>query len=509
MRKKQKLLPKDTFFQPYMARGEALTYDQIRLRTGYSELDAGDANITSQFSRHLALKIPILSAAMDTVTEYKMAIVMAKAGGLGIIHRGLAPDDQVEQVKRVKFHLNGLIEKPICVSIVDRVETITARREEKGWSFSSFPVLNDFGEVLGLVTRNDFDFCTDSTLMAGAIMTPFDELVTAPPKTSLQQAYEKMRKAGKKILLLVGRDRKLAGMYVWSDLKRLVHDSSSIFTVDAAGHLRVGAAIGTREAELDRAQLLVEAKCDVLVIDTAHGDSKNVYDILRRLKRQYPTVDIVVGNVSEPDSAKRLLQAGADGIKIGQGPGSICSTRIVTGIGCPQATAVYACAKIARGSGVPVCADGGINQSGDVPIALALGAHTVMLGRLLAGTTEAPGTIIDTPKGRFKLYRGMGSLSAMQESQASRDRYRQGNDKRKLVPEGVESLIPHQGNVADVLQKMVGGLQGGMGYVGARTIAELHRVANFHFMGEAGARESAPHDVNIIDPASTERLRQT
>jgi IMP dehydrogenase len=414
-------------------------------------------------------------------------------------------------VKRVKLHMNGRVAKPICARAGETIAEIIARREEnritKSWKFSSFPVLNAENRVIGLITQTDFDFCTDRSLTARDIMTPFKDLVVASPKTTLLGAYRIMQKARKKILLLISKDHKLAGMYVWTDVERLINNSSAIFNVDDAGHLRVGAAIGTGVDEIERAEKLIEAKCDVLIIDTAHGDSKNVFDTLRTLKRNYPEVDIVAGNVTEADSAKRLAKAGADGVKVGQGPGSICTTRTIAGVGCPQATAVYQCAKALRGSGVPVCADGGINEPGDIAIAIGLGAHTVMLGRLLAGTTESPGDVHDTQKGQYKMYRGMGSISAMRESRASRERYRQGSDKRKLVAEGVEGLIPFVGDLADVLVKMVGGLRAGMGYIGAHSIVQFHKRVNFRSMGAAGYAESAPHDITIIDPSSTERWR--
>lgn len=511
MPKKQLLLPKDRFFNDYQRRRQALTYNEVRLALGHSNVNPADAEVSSFFSRHVPVHIPIISSAMDTVTEFKMGIAIAKEGGLGIIHRGFNPAEQVEHVKRVKLHMNGRVAKPICARAEETVGDIIARRDEnrimKGWGFSSFPVLNAQDRVIGLVTQTDFDFCTDHSRRVEDIMTPFKELIIASPQTSLIQAYRLMQRARKKILLLIGKNHKLAGMYVWTDVERLVNGSSAIFNVDAAGHLRIGAAVGTGSDEIDRAELLIAAKCDVLVIDTAHGDSGNVFDTLRKLKRLHPEVDVVVGNVVEPAAARRLVRAGADGVKVGVGPGSICSTRTVAGVGTPQATAVYQCAKAIRGSGVPICADGGINEAGDIPIAIGLGAHTVMLGRLLAGTTESPGTVQDTPKGRYKMYRGMGSISAMRESRASRERYRQGTDKRKLVAEGVEGLIPYVGDLADVIVKMVGGLRAGMGYVGARTVAQLQAQANYYSMSSAGYAESAPHDITIIDPSNTERWR--
>jgi IMP dehydrogenase len=303
--------------------------------------------------------------------------------------------------------------------------------------------------------------------------------------------------ARKKVLPLVTRG-KIAGMYVLSDLKRVRADGANVFNVDKKGHLVVGAAIGAGDEECERAAELIKAGCDVIVIDTAHGDSKNVLDTLKKLKRIHPGTDIVAGNVSEGASAKRLAKAGADGIKVGQGPGSICTTRIVAGIGCPQVTAVYNCALAVRGSGVPICADGGIRHPGDITIAIGLGADCVMLGKNLAGTTESPGKLKDTRQGKMKTYRGMGSLGAMQDSKAARARYGQGNVALdKVIPEGVESLIPYAGDLKDVLHQLVGGLRSGMGYTGSRTLQELQRKANFHRLSGAGLRESHPHDVTV------------
>lgn len=495
-------MKKDAFFKMMAESGMALAYDDLRLKTGYSETNPADAILTSRFSRNVPLNVPIVSAAMDTVTEVFMAIAMAKNGGLGIIHRALAFEAQASQVKRVKLHLNGCIENPICVNINDTISEIEERRHRNGFSFNSFPVLDNEGKVVGLITQNDFDLANDNALPAGKMMTPFADLVTAKSDTTLKQAYDLLRQARKKVLPLLNESGGIAGMYALSDVKRLLEGSSTLFNVDQDGHLRVGAAIGANEHELERATALIEAGCDVLVVDTAHGNSKNVYTIIKKLKTQYPQVDIVAGNVSEGDSAKHLAMAGVDGVKVGQGPGSICTTRIVAGIGCPQATAVYECAKALRGTGVPTCADGGIKNSGDVPIALGLGADSVMLGRVLAGTDEAPGEIRDTPQGRVKVYRGMGSLPALKASRASRERYRQNDDITKLVPEGIESVVPYDGKVAYVLVKYVGGLRSGMGYVGADTIAELQEKANFWRISTAGLTESHPHDVIITDSSA-------
>ena len=496
------IMKKDDFFRKIEGFGLALTYDDVRLKSGLSKVAPKDVSTDTRFSRNIKLKCPIVSAAMDTVTESGMAIAMAKLGGLGIIHKAMTPEEQSAEVRRVKSYLNCLIEEPVCISEKDTIGQIKEHREALGLSFHSFPVLDEAGKFAGLLTRNDFDMSLNDKVTAKEAMTPFKKLITAPKGTSPKKAYEILCKARKKVLPLINRNNSLAGMYVLSDLKRLISGETNLFNVDKTGHLLVGAAIGTGVDESRRADLLVKAGCDVLVIDTAHGDSQNVYDALCRVKKMHPKCDVVVGNVSEGESAKRLAKAGADGIKVGQGPGSICTTRIVAGIGCPQVTAVYNCAKAVRGMDIPICADGGIRNSGDITIAIGAGADCVMLGRALAGTTETPGQIKDTPRGRIKIYRGMGSMAAMQASRASRERYLQGEvPKGKLVPEGVESVVHYQGDVADVLVRQVGGLRSGMGYVGAETIKELQEKADFHRISVAGLSESHPHDVIISDDA--------
>lgn len=491
---------KDKFFEKMEALGLALTFDDVRLKSGYSETDPTSASIESLFSRRVPLKTPIVSAAMDTVTESPMAIAMAKLGGLGIIHRGLDPETQASQVRKVKLHLNGLIEVPITVTEDVTIEEILNKREEKNYNFHSFPVVDGTNKLLGIITRNDFDLATENTLKAKDVMTPISQLISSDKNTTSEEAYKIMLQAKKKSLPLIDNEGKLCGMYVFSDVQRLLSVNLTSYNIDKNGHLRVGAAVGIGKDALERAELLSKAGVDVIVIDTAHGDSKNVYETLKELKNLYPQIDIVAGNVSEGASAKRLVEAGADGIKVGQGPGSICTTRIVAGIGCPQVTAVYNCAKAIEGSGVPICADGGIKHSGDLPIALGAGASSVVLGRSLAGTTETPGTIKDTPQGRFKIYRGMGSLGAMRSSKASRERYRQEKVSiDKVVPEGVESIVPYQGDVENVIHKMIGGLRSGMGYVGATSITALQEKADYHRISNAGLAESHPHDVSITD----------
>lgn len=475
--------------------GLALTFDDLRLRTDYSEVLPDEVDVSSKFSRNVGSKIPIIGAAMDTVTEYALAIELAKLGGIGVIHKNLDIGEQAAQVARVKYHLNGLIDNPICVFEDETVSAILSRREEKEYRFHSFPVLDRDRKLVGIITENDFDLCTHPDLKAKQIMT--SSLLTAKVGTTLDEAYDLMRNEKKKALPLVDDQRVLQGMYVFSDVKRIKERSAVMYNVDKRGQLIVAAAVGTGEEALERVARLHENKVDVIVIDTAHGDSKRVYETLKQIKRAY-NLDVVVGNVSVGASAKRLVAAGADGVKVGQGGGSICTTRIIAGIGRPQVSAIYDCAMEIDGSGVPICADGGLRSSGDITIAIGAGAHSVMMGSMLAGTAEAPGKIISVDGGQWKTYRGMGSLGAMQERKGSRERYNQGNKKgNKLVPEGVEGAVPYKGSLADVMIQYMGGLRSGMGYVGAASIEELRKRGDFDRITSAGFKESHPHDIKI------------
>src|SRR3989344_6899902 len=436
--------------------GLALTFDDVRLRTGYAEVMPDEVNLESKFSRNVGLKIPIVSAAMDTVTEYGLAIELAKLGGIGVIHRSLSIEDQADHVARVKHHLNGLIEKPICVYEDEKVQDILAKREEKGYSFHSFPVLSREEKLVGIVTGNDFEFSEGHSLKVRDIMST--ELLSAPRDTTIDKAHDLMRDKKKKIIPLITENGGVAGMYVFSDVKRIKTRSAETYNVDSRGQLRVAAAIGTGDEALERVERLSK-RVDVIVIDTAHGDSKSVIDTLREIKRNY-SLDVVVGNVSIGESAKRLVEAGADGIKVGQGPGSICTTRVIAGVGRPQVSAVYDCAKAIAEYGVPICADGGLRSSGDIPVAIAAGAHSVMMGSMLAGTEEAPGNIIFAEGRQWKSYRGMGSIGAMEKSKSSRERYlQQQTGKNQLVPEGVEGLVPYKGRLAEVILQYAGGLR--------------------------------------------------
>ncbi|MEK9151680.1 MAG: IMP dehydrogenase [Patescibacteria group bacterium] len=494
----------DVFFTKMDRLGIALTYGDVRLKTNYSDIVPSETSLVTRFSQNVPLNVPIVSAAMDTVTEAKMAIALATHGGLGIIHKNLSPREQARQVNRVKLYLNGLIESPICVDANDTISHVLTMREKQGYTFHSFPVIEN-GRLVGLLTRNDFDFAQNQTQPVHEVMTPQAELITAPAGTSINQAYEQMESKKKKLLPLLNDRGEVTGLYVLSDLKRIRSDQS-IHNVDKDGHLRVAAAVGVGEGALERAELLAAKGCDVFVVGTAHGDSENVCDAVKELKHLYPHIDVVAGNVSRGEAAKRLADVGADGILVGQGPGSICTTRIVAGIGCPQVTAVYECAEALRGTGIPVCADGGIGNSGDIVVALGVGAQSVILGRLLAGTEEAPGTTRMINGTKVKEYRGMGSLGAMQDSVASREQYRQdATPAEKLVPEGVESVVPFMGSVRDVLDQYLGGVRSGMGYVGARTVAELAARAELIRITSSGLAESHPHDVVIVKDAPNYR----
>jgi IMP dehydrogenase len=494
---------KDAFFTKMEALGLALTFDDVLLRTGHAEVMPDQVSLNSWFSRSIPLHVPLVSAAMDTVTEHDLAIAIAKQGGLGIIHRQLSPEDQAAEVARVKYHLNGMIIKPICVRPEDTIQSLLARREEKQWTFHSFPVTDENNRLVGILTGNDFDLCDDPSLPVKDVMTP--SVFDAPQGTTLEQAYRLMKQHQCKVLPVVDRERRVVGLYTLSDVKRILSGLNKINNVDERGQLRVGAAVGVGDESLQRVELLHRENVDVIVLDSAHGDSKPVLTALRTIKAAFPTLDVVAGNISEPESALRLIEAGADGIKIGQGPGSICTTRKVAGIGCPQVTAVYACARVAAEHRIPICADGGIRYSGDILIALATGAASVMVGSLFAGTKEAPGPVTFLQGRQWKIYRGMGSLGALQASAASRERYRQSG--KHFVPEGIEGLVPYKGELAEILPQYIGGLRNGMGYVGAASIGELHSKADFLRITPAGDKESHPHDVMIAKEAPNYPLR--
>ena len=485
---------KDFFFADMKAQHEALTFDDVLLATGYTEIEPSEARLETRFSRNVSLQIPLVSAAMDTVTEHKMAIEMARLGGLGIIHRNLTPEQQAREVARVKHFLHGFIAKPICVSENQTIEEILRMKDGKGYGFNTFPVLDGDGKFAGILTGNDFEMCLDRTLPAREVMTR--NALIASEGILLDDAYKEMQEAKKKVLPVLNSEGRVVGLYTWKDVNR-VSSKKVGYNVDVNGQLRVGAAIGVLDSAFSRVPGLMQEGVDVIVVDTAHADTKKVYETLHILKRDYSSLDVVVGNISSASSAKRLLDAGADGIKVGQGGGSICTTRIIAGTGCPQVTAVYQCASSVD---IPVCSDGGIRYSGDIVIALAAGAGCVMVGNLLAGTDEAPGDIEFKDGRQWKSYRGMGSLGAMQSNAGSRERYKQ-SATGPLIPEGVEGLVPYRGKVAEVIAQHLGGIRSGMGYIGASNILRLQEIAEFTRVSAAGRDESHPHSITITKEA--------
>lgn len=466
---------------------EGITFDDVLLVPNLSEILPSEADTAALFSRRVKLSIPLVSAAMDTVTESGLAIALARHGGIGVIHKNLSIEGQVREVDLVKRSANGVIEDPITLppeATVGQARSIMSEHH-----ISGLPILEG-GRVVGILTDRDLRFQYESNLPVSAIMTR--ALVTAKPGTTLDEARDILHKNKIEKLLLVDEQLHLKGLITIKDIKGLVEYPDA--AKDSRGRLRVAAAIGVNDDE--RAAELVKAGVDVLVVDTAHGHTANVLNAIRRLKSRHD-VDVVAGNIATADAARALIDAGADAIKVGIGPGSICTTRIVAGVGVPQVTAVLDCAAVARVAGVPMIADGGIRHSGDIVKALAAGASTVMLGGLFAGTEESPGEMV-THKGRtYKQVRGMGSLGAM--AAGSADRYRQSDvkEKRKFVPEGVEGIVPYKGRLADLVYQLVGGLRSGMGYVGARTLDDMFVRARFIKISSAALRESHPHDLEI------------
>ncbi|MDD5698505.1 MAG: IMP dehydrogenase [Victivallaceae bacterium] len=478
---------------------EGLTFDDVSLITRYSDFLPNEANVASCFSRRVKLNIPFISAAMDTVTESKMAIEMARLGGLGIIHKNLSVERQSEEIRKVKTYLNGIIKSPITFRPDQTVAEMLEAKRLHGYPFSGFPIVEADGALIGIITARDLKFLTDYNVKIGAVMNKCE--IVAPDGLSMQNAYQLMLngKVGK--LPTVDAAGKLTGLYSFQDVKSLIINEQPQYNRDAHHQLRAGAAVGPYDEE--RIEALINAGADVLVVDTAHGDSKGVIETVAWAKKVYgDRVDIVAGNIATSDAAKALANAGADGIKVGIGPGSICTTRVVAGVGVPQVTAVYE-ARRGAGSDIPVIADGGIKQSGDVAKALAVGASCVMMGSALAGTSESTGEVTLHHGRRFVIYRGMGSLEAMKNGKASRERYGQADvdDDKKLVPQGIEGLVPFRGPVADVIHQFVGGLKYSLGYCGARTVEELRKTARLVRVSSAGLREAHPHDIIMLKDA--------
>lgn len=475
---------------------EGLTFDDVLLIPNYSEVLPHETSLRTRLTKNLWLNMPLISAGMDTVTEAEMAIAMARNGGIGVIHKNMSIQEQAEEVTKVKRSQNFVISKPIYLSADHYVYEAEALMTK--YKISGVPITNEDGTLVGILTNRDLRFETNHNRKIDEVMTR-EGLVTAPVGTTLEASKAILQKHRIEKLPLVDADFKLSGLITIKDIEKAIQFPDA--AKDEKGRLLVAAAIGTSKDTLERVEVLVQAGVDVLVVDTAHGHSKGVIDHLKNIKAAYPKVDIIAGNVATPEATVALIEAGADAVKIGIGPGSICTTRIVAGVGVPQITAIADCAEAAKPYGVPVIADGGLKYSGDVIKALAVGAHTCMMGSILAGCKESPGAMELYQGRKFKVYRGMGSIGAMQ--QGSKDRYFQEGktEAKKLVPEGVEGRVAYKGEVADTLFQLVGGVQQGMGYCGAKDIEVLHETARFIRITGAGLKESHPHDIYITKEA--------
>ena len=476
--------------------GEGLTYDDVLLVPNFSSVLPREVNIQTKFSRNITLNVPIVSAAMDTVTESSMAIAMAQEGGIGVLHKNMSIEQQAAKVRRVKRAESGMIIDPVTLPLDSTVAD--AKNAMKEYGIGGIPIVDADKKLKGIVTNRDLRFEKTGTRPIVEVMT-FENLVTAAAGTSLSEAEIILQ--GHKIekLPVVDANNVLVGLITFRDITKLTQ--KPIANKDVYGRLRVAAAIGVTGDAVQRAEALVNAGVDALIIDTAHGHTQGVVNILKEIKEKFTTIDVIVGNIATPEAAKFLVENGADGVKVGIGPGSICTTRIVAGVGFPQFSAVLEVAAAIKGSGVPVIADGGIRYTGDIPKALAAGADCVMLGSLLAGTMESPGETIIFEGRKFKSYRGMGSVEAMQEG--SKDRYFQDveDDVKKLVPEGIVGRVPYKGELNESMQQFIGGLRAGMGYCGAKDVPTLQETGRFVRITASGINESHPHNVTITKEA--------
>ncbi|MGV3637143.1 MAG: IMP dehydrogenase [Flavobacteriales bacterium] len=475
--------------------GEGLTYDDVLLIPAYSEVLPREVDIRSWFTRNIRLNIPVVSAAMDTVTGAELAIAIAQQGGIGVIHKNQSIAEQAAEVRRVKRSESGMIMDP--VKLDEKALVVDALKLMAEHKIGGIPVVDGADRLVGIVTNRDLRFEKKMQRPVAEVMTR-ERIITALPDTSMAQAEDILQEHKIEKLPVVNGEGKLVGLITYKDIIKLKQRPNAC--KDRLGRLRVAAAVGVTRDTLDRARALVEAGVDALVIDTAHGHSRGVLDMLREVKAQLADVDVIVGNVATAEAAKMLVEAGADAVKVGIGPGSICTTRVIAGVGVPQLTAVMDCAAALEGSGVPVIADGGIRYTGDIVKAMAAGAGTVMIGSMFAGVEESPGETVIYEGRRFKTYRGMGSIEAMQ--QGSKDRYFQDaeDDIKKLVPEGISGRVPYKGRLAEVVHQLVGGLRAGMGYCGASDMEAL-KQARFIRITSAGVRESHPHDVHITREA--------
>ena len=484
--------------------GKALTFDDVLLVPAFSQVLPKDTSLATHFSRQITLNLPLVSAAMDTVTEARLAIAIAQEGGIGIVHKNLTVAEQAAQVAKVKRYESGVLRDPVVITPETKVRQVLELSEELG--VSGFPVV-DAGKVAGIVTGRDLRFESRYDIAVREIMTPRERLITVPDGTTPEEAKALLNKHKLERLLVVNDAFELKGLITVKDITKQLNFPNA--ARDLAGHLRVGAAVGVGEGTEERVEALVKAGVDAIVVDTAHGHSKGVIERVSWVKQNFPQVEVVGGNIATGAAARALVDAGADAVKVGIGPGSICTTRIVAGVGVPQITAIDNVASALQGSGVPLIADGGIRFSGDIAKAIAAGASCVMMGGMFAGTEEAPGEVILFQGRSYKSYRGMGSIGAMQ--QGSADRYFQestsGNPNAdKLVPEGIEGRVPYKGSMVAIVYQMAGGLRASMGYCGCANIDEMRNRAEFVEITSAGIRESHVHDVQITKEAPNYRL---
>ena len=481
---------------------EALTFDDVILSPRYSEVLPSEVDVSVRLTRCINLNIPILSAAMDTVTEFRTSIAMAQEGGIGIIHRNLSIPAQAGEVERVKKYESGMIVNPLTVRPGTRVSEALEIMVEN--DISGLPVVKSDNTLHGIITNRDIRFEKNMDLKIDKVMTPKKELVTVKEGTTLLEAKELLHKFKIEKLPVVDDSFKLRGLITMKDIEKIEKFPKA--SKDVMGRLLVGAAVGVDKHSQERVDELVAAGCDVIVVDTAHGHSKRVLDSLAHIRKKYPEIDLVAGNIATSEAAEDLIKAGADCLKVGVGPGSICTTRVIAGIGVPQITAIRKVCSVAKKHDIPVIADGGIKYSGDITKALAAGADSVMIGNLLAGSDEAPGEVVLYQGRTYKVYRGMGSIEAMRAG--SRDRYAQDDEmmEAKLVPEGIEGRVPYRGNIGAIVYQLVGGLRAGMGYTGSATIKELQEKAKFVKITNAGLQESHVHDIVITKESPNYRI---
>lgn len=481
----------------------ALTFDDVLLVPAHSEVLPDAVQLQTHLTKEVSLNIPLMSAAMDTVTEHETAIAMAINGGLGVIHKNMTIAEQAEQVQWVKRAMTGVVQDPVTITSTLTLATVQEKMQQ--YNISGMPVV-DHDRLVGILTDRDMRFERDVTRLVREVMTPLERLVTCKRGTDLDEAKRLMQQHKIEKLLVVGEQGDLQGLITFKDLHATTEHPNAVR--DSQGRLRCGAAIGVGSDGLERAEALVKAGVDVLVIDTAHGHSQGVLDVAKQIRQTYPDISLIIGNVATPEATLACIEAGADAVKVGIGPGSICTTRIVAGVGVAQLTAVAECSKVAKAHGIPLIADGGIKYSGDIAKAIAAGADVVMIGSLFAGTDEAPGEMVLYQGRSYKSYRGMGSVEAMQAG--SKDRYFQQNrsqSRKKLVPEGIVGRVPYRGSLADNIYQMMGGLRAAMGYTGCATIPSMQQDARFTRITSAGLKESHVHDVIITKESPNYRLR--